>query len=111
MLHGKSWNADTKEYQYADNIIIPYIDGAGRIIGLRPHKRGLSTRDHRKEEVDEFYNKTSENLRIIYGEVFLHDRPKEWEHSCVICEGEFKASGVAQCGIPAIGFQGIEYFA
>ncbi len=111
VLHGKSWNADTKEYQYADNIIIPYIDGAGRIIGLRPHKRGLSTRDHRKEEVDEFYNKTSENLRIIYGEVFLHDRPKEWEHSCVICEGEFKASGVAQCGIPAIGFQGIEYFA
>ncbi|MEI6655771.1 MAG: DUF927 domain-containing protein [Verrucomicrobiota bacterium] len=110
MLWGHVWDKVAKEYRDEDIIIIPYLDRAGRITGLRPHKRGLSTSDHRKEEVAEFYNKTNENLRTIYGEQFLLDRPKEFEHSCLICEGEFKAVAPAMCGIPAIGFQGIEYF-
>ena len=110
MLCGTHWDRDAREEKYEERVVIPYINSKGRIIGLRPHKRGLSPRSYRKEESDDFYNKTAENLRIVYGEGFLNERPKEWEHACVIAEGEFKAAGVRMCGIPAIGFQGIEYF-
>ncbi len=109
-LWGKRWDKDRKEHVYEDLIIIPYLDEDGRIIGLRPHKLGLSTQDFRKEEVSDFYNKRSENLRIIYGEPFLKDRSKDFEHTAVICEGEFKSVVLPMCGIPAIGFQGIEFF-
>lgn len=110
MLWGHVWDKDTKENKDEEIIVIPYLSNTGRIIGLRPHKRGLSTDTYRREEVSEHYNKTNENLRIIYGEQFLADRPKEFEHTCVICEGEFKSVALPMCGIPAIGFQGIEYF-
>ncbi len=110
MLCGDLWDEKEKRGYYDEIIIIPYIDAVGRIIGLRPHKRGLTTRDYRKEEVSEFYNKTHDNLRIIYGECFLNDRPKEFEHTALICEGEFKGVAARMCGIPSIGFQGIQYF-
>lgn len=92
-----------------ENIIIPYIDADGRIIGLRPHKRGLSNGDFREESASEFYEKEYNNLRIIYGECFLTDRPERHAHRCVICEGELKAAALRRCGIPAIGFQGIHF--
>lgn len=110
MLCGDLWDEKEKRGYYEEIIIIPYIDAVGRIIGLRPHKRGLTTRDYRKEEVSEFYNKNHENLRIVYGENFLMDRPKEFEHTALIVEGEFKGVATNICGIPSIGFQGIQYF-
>lgn len=92
-----------------ENIVIPYIDGEGRIIGLRPHKRGLTNGDYREEISSEFYEKEHNNLRVIYGECFLTERPEKHAHRCVICEGELKAAALRRCGIPAIGFQGIHF--
>lgn len=109
VLCGRAYDEEAGEWRDKDFIIIPYIDGSGRIIGLRPHKRGLGNRAFRESEASEFYEKNNNNLRIIYGENFLHDRPKEFEHTCVVCEGEFKAVAARMSGIPAIGFQGIEY--
>lgn len=109
VLCGRAYDKEAGEWIDKEFIIIPYIDGSGRITGLRPHKRGLSNAAFREGEASEFYEKNNNNLRIIYGENFLQDRPKEFEHSCLICEGEFKAVAARMCGIPAIGFQGIEY--
>ncbi len=97
------------EWRDFENIIIPYIDAEGRIIGLRPHKRGLTNGDYRDEIASEFYEKEFNNLRVIYGECFLTDRPATHEFRCVICEGELKAAALRRCGIPAIGFQGIHF--
>lgn len=102
-------NSRQGHWQDYENIIIPYIDSDGRIIGLRPHKRGLSNGDFRQESASEFYEKEYNNLRIIYGECFLTDRPERHAHRVVICEGEFKAAALRRCGIPAIGFQGIHF--
>ncbi|RYD49620.1 MAG: DUF3854 domain-containing protein, partial [Verrucomicrobiaceae bacterium] len=104
-------NRETGEETFGDDerVIIPYIDSDGRIVGLRPHKMGLSNSEHRNEVASEFYEKNHHNLRIVYGEHFLVDRPERHAHRCVICEGEHKAQALAYCGIPAIGFQGIEF--
>lgn len=96
-------------WQDFENIVIPYIDAEGRIIGLRPHKRGLTNGDYREEISSEFYEKEHNNLRVIYGECFLTQRPEKHLHRCVICEGELKAAALRRCGIPAIGFQGIHF--
>jgi hypothetical protein len=112
-LCGRIYDSDeeTGQGQWRDfeNIIIPYINDQGRIIGLRPHKRGLSNGAFREETASEFYEKEYNNLRLIYGEAFLTDRPERHAHRCIICEGELKAAALRRCGIPAIGFQGIHF--
>lgn len=112
-LCGGYWEFDeeTRQPHWIDKelVIIPYIDPAGRIVGLRPHKRGLTNGNFREDQASEFYEKNHSNLSIIYGESFLIDRPEKHEHRLVICEGEFKAAALAYCGIPAIGFQGIQW--
>lgn len=112
-LCGRIYREDpeTRQGQWMDyeNIIIPYIDDEGRIVGLRPHKRGLTNGDFREDTASEFYEKEHNNLRIIYGDCFLSGRPEKHEHRCVICEGELKAAALRRCGIPAIGFQGIHF--
>lgn len=112
-LCGVSWEKDEETGEFkADNterIIIPYIDAHGRIVGLRPHKRGLSNGAFREDEASAFYEKNHSNLSLIYGEHFLTERPEEHAHRAIICEGEFKADGLGYCGIPSIGFQGISF--
>lgn len=112
-LCGRYWDAKADQGRGAEiheeRVIIPYIDDEGRIVGLRPHKAGLSNGGFREDQASEFYEKNWNNLRIVYGEHSLKDRPIEHEHRCVICEGEFKAAALARCGIPAIAFQGIHF--
>lgn len=115
VLHGRvredDENGGPGEWVDREIIIIPYINAAGRIIGLRPHKRSLSNAGWREtEEASDFYEKLNHNLRIPFGEPFLLHRPEQHKHRCVICEGEMKAAALRRCGIPAIGFQGIHYF-
>ncbi len=110
-LCGREHNEETNRWENKDNIIIPYVNGEGRITLLRPHKRSLSNgRWREREAVSEFYEKLHNNLRQVYGEHFIEDRPPEWAKTVVICEGEFKAAALRQCGIPAIAFQGIHFF-
>ncbi len=110
-LCGREHNEDTNRWENHDNIIIPYVDDDGRIILLRPHKRSLSNaRWREREAVSEFYEKLHNNLRKVYGEHFIAERPTEWAKTVVICEGEFKAAALRICGIPAIAFQGIHFF-
>ncbi len=108
---GRQFNENSGRWESVDNLIIPYVDARGRIVMLRPHKRSLSnSRWREREAIAELYEKGNNNLRIIYGEAFLMDRDERWANTCVICEGEFKATALRMCGIPAIGFQGIHYF-
>jgi hypothetical protein len=110
-LCGREYNEEINRWQNKDNIIIPYVNGAGRITLLRPHKRSLSnSRWREREAVSEFYEKLHNNLRQVYGEHFIENRPTEWAKTVVICEGEMKAAALRQCGIPAIAFQGIHFF-
>lgn len=89
--------------------VIPFIDAEGRIVGLRPHKRGLSNGAHREDEASDFYDKNHHSLMLVYGEHFLTDRPEEHAHRCVLAEGEFKADALGYCGVPALGLQGISF--
>lgn len=110
-LTGRMLDEDTNQWVSSDNIIIPYIDAEGRIILLRPHKRSISNKRWRQREaVSEFYEKLHNNLRKVYGEAFIAERPPQWAKTVVICEGEFKAAALRMCGIPAIAFQGIHFF-
>lgn len=108
---GREFNEQSGRWETNENIIIPYINSSGRIELLRPHKKSLSNaRWREREEVSEYYEKTHHNLRKIYGEHLIEDRPPEWPRTAIICEGEFKAMALAICGIPAIAFQGISFF-
>ena len=110
-LCGRELNEETNRWENHENLIIPYVNADGRIILLRPHKRSLSNaRWREREAVSEFYEKLHNNLRKVYGEHFIEERPVEWAKTVVICEGEFKAAALRMCGIPAIAFQGIHFF-
>src|SRR3990167_473062 len=70
-------------------IIIPYIDQAGDVYHLRPHKLGLSGIGI------EVYQ--DQNLQNNFGEI-------------VLTEGEFKAAASVQFGVPALAVPGISSF-
>jgi hypothetical protein len=109
-LCGRERNEETNQWENQPRIIIPYVDDRGRIILLRPHKRGLSNSRWRdREAIAEDYEKQYHNLRIPFGEVYLANRSEQWAKTVVICEGEHKAMALQMCGIPALAFQGIHY--
>lgn len=73
-----------------DRVIIPYLDGSGKTILLRPHKLGL------------------QDVRVQpYCSFLLKDKPKH----IIITEGEFKAAALYQWGVPAIAIPGVSSFA
>ncbi len=110
-LAGYQWNKETRGEDYRPTQVIPYLDAAGRIVLLRPHKASLSNKNWRENEViSGFYEKLHNNLRIPFGMHLLNDRPQSWKHTCVVCEGEYKAMALRMCGIPAVAFQGIHFF-
>jgi hypothetical protein len=111
-LLGRFYNEETERYETQDTIIIPYVDGAGRITLLRPHKRSMTNKRWREREaVSAFYEKLHNNLRLVFGEHLISgEREEAWKYTAVICEGEFKAMALRMCSIPAIAFQGIHFF-
>lgn len=111
VICGREHDDESNRWVTVDRVVIPYIDGGGRIVMLRPHKKSLSNGRWRdREAVAEEYEKQHNNLRIPYGEVFLTDRPPGWEKTAGTVEGEFKSMALRMCGIPALAFQGIQYF-
>ena len=107
---GRFKNEETDEWETQETVIIPYV-ADGRITLLRPHKRSLSnSRWREREAMSAWYEKLHNNLRMVYGEHLITERPEEWKQTVVLCEGEHKANALRLCGIPAIAFQGIHFF-
>lgn len=111
VICGRFFNEETSQWETSEVPIIPYVNEDGRITMLRPHKRSLSNKRWReRESMSADYEKLHHNLRVMYGQHLLACGGDEWPHTAVICEGEFKSSALAMCGIPSVAFQGIHFF-
>lgn len=106
----KKVNGEMKSVPNLNPVIIPYIDGKGRIVGLRPHKANLTNKEFLKQENMEHYHRALYQLVQPYGECFLTCNSNSEKYTLVITEGEFKASALAMCGIAAMAVPGIQIF-
>lgn len=91
-------------------VLIPYLDAAGAISTIRPHKDFLK----RPEDTKDDDNFTSQRIYCPFLLRSVSTIPGyDTRHSklCVITEGEFKQLALFQAGIPSIGFPGIQAIA
>lgn len=93
------------DWDWTEPPIIPYLAEDGTVFYLRPHKGGLSSGADQLDDDDEEETCSSH----IYCPFLLVDLIAAWQGVCVLCEGEFKAAALYQCGIPAIAIPGITF--
>lgn len=84
-------------------IIIPYLDEAGKITYLRPHKGNIRRPSH-FDEFDDTYAGIHPYCPFLLRSI----EDPAFAGKCVITEGEYKAAALWQCGIPSIAMPGIQ---
>jgi len=92
------------EWGWTKPILIPYLDKDGACVYLRPHKGAISPTRHEDDDDDE--EKCSSHVYCPY---LLATCLATIEGTAVLCEGEFKAAALFQCGIPAQAIPGISF--
>lgn len=88
-------------WDWTEPPLIPYLSEDGTAFYLRPHKGGLG------RPADEDDEETCSSH--VYCPFVLSELGQAVDGLVVLCEGEFKAAALFQCGIPAIAIPGISF--
>jgi len=95
---------DDDTWDWVEPILIPYLTASGACSYLRPHKGGVSG-ERREDEDDEEASCSAH----VYSPFLLSNTAATIEGTAILCEGEFKAAAVYQCGIPSLAIPGISF--
>jgi hypothetical protein len=96
-------DGDEDEWDWTEPILIPYLNDDGTCFYLRPHKGGVSPARDDDNDDDETCSSH------VYCPFLLSSSAAIVEGAAVLCEGEFKAAALHQCGIPAIAIPGTSF--
>lgn len=90
-----------RAWEWTDPPLIPYLSEEHEAYYIRPHKGGVAK--PRDEDDDTFCSSH------VYCPFLISDLNGAFDGTVVLCEGEFKAAALYQCGIAAIAIPGVTF--